>query len=320
MTNKKMYLSPSIIYRKLSKVVIGQDKVKRAVSNAVFMHYLKAYRLVALDKPYGPKSNILIVGPTGAGKTHIMKTLETVTRDIPILHLDATAMTNYGFQGNSLEDLILDWKFKGVGDMADYGIIFIDEIDKLCSPLQSSKSEDWNKTLQQGILKIVEGCVIRDKGKEIDTSNILFVFGGNFSELRKRISENAAKKAIGFKSEDKSKMNMERIHGELVEAGLIQELAGRISTIVEVTKLSKKELKEIFKNEEGPYYNYVDLFKVIDEDLELSEYYIDKIVDICIKTDTGARGLQTALDEILENRIFNLPDVDFSPEPPKEED
>lgn len=309
----KIYLSPSIVYNKLSEKVIGQEKVKRAISNAVFMHYLKAYRYYALNKEYGPKSNILVVGPTGCGKTHIMKTVEQIVPDIPVLHLDATAMTNYGFQGNSMEDYLIEWKRKE-GPAADYGIVFMDELDKLCVPVSTTKSEDWNKTLQQSILKIVEGTVIREKGYILDTANILFIFGGNFSELRKRVGENAKKRGIGFKTEDKPAMDLERIHGELVEAGLVQELAGRISTIVEVKELSRKELKNILKAPNGPYENMKDLFSIFGEEMELSDYYLDKIVDICISTKTGARGLQTALDEIMETKIFNVPDIDFTPD------
>lgn len=314
MTRKsKIYLSPSMVYNKLSEKVIGQEKVKKAISNAVFMHYLKAYRYYALNKDYGPKSNILVVGPTGCGKTHIMKTVEKIVPDIPVLHLDATAMTNYGFQGNSMEDYLIEWKRKE-GPAADYGIVFMDELDKLCVPVSTTKSEDWNKTLQQSILKIVEGTVIREKGYILDTANILFIFGGNFSELRQRVADNSKKRGIGFKSEGAVELDLERLHKELVETGLVQELAGRISTIVEVKELTRKELKTILKDPNGPYENMRDLFRVFGEELELSDYYLDKIVDICIATKTGARGLQTALDEIMENKIFNIPDIDFTPD------
>lgn len=318
MANKKIYLSPKIIYDRLSEKVIGQDKVKKAVANAVFMHYLKTYRLYALDKPYGPKSNVLIVGPTGAGKTHVMKTLEDILPEIPVLHLDATALTNYGFQGNSLESMLIDWK-KNEGEAANFGIVFIDEVDKLCAPVQTNKHEDWNKTLQQGILKIVEGTVVREGGRNIDTSNVLFIFGGNFSELRKRLFSQLNRRGIGFKAEKPLNIDLSRIHSELVQTGLIQELAGRISTIVEVKELTRKDLKRILRDPHGPYYNYKDLFSILDESLNLSEYYMDKIIDICLVTKTGARGLQTALDEILEDKIFNIPDIDFTPEPENKE-
>lgn len=311
---KKLILSPRIIYNKLSKKVIGQDKVKKTIANAVFMHYLKCYRLACLEKPYGPKSNVLIVGPTGCGKTHMIKTLEEIVEDIPILHLDATALTNYGFQGNSLEDYLLDWKYKQGEVMADYGIVFIDELDKLCTPMTTTKSENWTAQLQQGLLKLVEGTIVSERGQTIDTSNILFIFGGNFSELRKRIKEQNSKRGIGFKLEAPKIVDLERIHTELTQSGLITELAGRISTIVEVGELSRKELRDIFYNEYGPYYNYIDLLSIIGEDIFLSEYYVNKILDVCLKTKTGARGLQTALDEFLEKKIFELPDVDFSPQ------
>lgn len=306
-------LSPQIIYDGLSKQVIGQESVKRSISNAVFMHYLRCYRYFTFGTPYGPKSNILIIGPSGCGKTHIMKTLESELIDIPVLHLDATAMTKYGFAGSSIEDYLINWKRKN--SMAEYGIVFIDEIDKLCVKLSSTKDEDWNKTLQQSLLKVIEGTMIQDGSKTFNTENVLFIFGGNFKELRDLMKAQSKKQGIGFMDTSENagkKWDIDRLHNELIKIGLIQELTGRIAIINEVKELSKKELKKIFMNPNGgPYTNYQDLFHILNEDLELSDYHINKIIDHCYETKIGARGLQTALDDYLQKKIFEIPNINF---------
>lgn len=294
---------PKETYEKLSDYVIGQDEAKKCVSNALFLHYMKTRRCILEDADYGPKSNMLLVGPTGCGKTHLLKSLERVHPGIPILHIDATCITKSGFDGNSLDDLILKWR-------NEFGIVFIDEIDKLCGELKTTKSDNWYKELQQNILKIVEGTKLHEKhGKGVDTSNILFIFGGNFKDLRENMKKEANKVSIGFKATKHEAKDFKYLHQELMNVGIIPELAGRIAQVVELEPLTKDSLREIFYSAKGPYANYIDLMNFIGYDLYLTEDEIDDIVNKAYELNTGARGLQTGLDDFLADYIFQLEEM-----------
>jgi len=304
---KNITISPRKIYEELSKIVIGQEDVKRCLSNSVFMHIIKTYRYLMLEEGYGHKSNILIIGPTGCGKTHTIRALEEILPDIPVITINAPSVSKEGYVGNSLDSILEDWYFSTKGSAVN-GIVFIDEVDKLCYSLGSSNSGDWNKTIQQSILSLIEGCYIRSSRVEIPTHNMMFILGGNFQELRSNLKE--FNKPIGFK-QDTVKSDMSNFHKELIKCGLIQELAGRISTICEVKQLNKKDLKDILLNDHGPYKNYIELFDIIKKKLKLSDYHLNKIVDTCMENNTGARGLQSALDRYLENKVFDLEEITF---------
>lgn len=309
---KRLILSPKIIHNRLSREVIGQEEAKKTVSNAVFIHLLKTYQRLAFDQEYGNKSNVLLLGPSGCGKTHLIKTLERIIPEVPVLHIDCTGLTKSGFTGNSLEDYLDAW-FNSNGAIVESGIVFMDEIDKLCYRVSSSSSEDWSKTIQQNILKIVEGHTIQGTRGNIHTEGMLFIFGGNFQELREKLKVKGKKRTIGFGAQEPEVPTHKLLHQELIKVGLIQELTGRIANMVEIYPLERKDLKKIFLNKEaGPYYQYQEIFASVGSELELSDYYINKILDECCENKTGARGLQTALDRILQDKIFNLPEVDFT--------
>ena len=316
MTN--ITLSPKIIYKKLSEKVEGQHEAKKSLSLALYMHYTKIFQVFYNQEEYGQKSNLLFVGPTGCGKTHLINSAKGILPHIPVIEVDATHLTKTGYIGNSLED-ILESSLSEYGYMSEYAIVFIDEIDKLCVPFRSADSSDYNKEIQHNILKMIEGAEIhikdeyknKTKAKKLNTKNMLFILGGNFQKIRKAYKESQAKGGIGFKRTTNN-VKITNLHVELIEVGLVQELAGRISSMVELMELNKTALRKIFYNPKvGVYAEYKKLLKVVHLDLELSPYYVNKIIDRCVENKTGARGLNTAMDEILSEKIFNNVEICF---------
>lgn len=261
-------------------------------------------------EPYGTKSNVMIVGPTGCGKTYLIKQLEKIFNRIPFLHIDATSLSKEGYSGDSLEDVVSKW-VSDVGAPSNYGVVFVDEVDKICLP-SADTSGTWNLAIQHSLLKLVEGKQIYNRGyKGAHSENMLFIFGGNFESVRKQLFETTNKRSIGFHNPVEQTNDLHRIHVELTKVGMLPELIGRISQITEVTKFTKKELKELFLNPiHGPYENYRNLFEFALGELKLSNYYINKIVDICLVNETGARGLQTAMDEVIKDMIFNIEPIE----------
>lgn len=315
--------SPKDLHKLLDQYVAGQDEVKKALSLAVFHHCAKADLRANHGMPILLKQNLLIVGPTGCGKTYL---LDVLAKNIafPIFTINALELSKVGWAGPSLNDYLVQF-YNECQDMYpkearqfmfEHCIIFIDELDKICIPAVGQGGTDHNQGTQHSLLKILEGSVTNldfgsghsYRGVSVDLSNILFIFGGNFEAVRKKLNDRNNSLSIGFASEAKKDTDINTIHKELIATGMEKELAGRIANLVEVKKLTRSELRSILINKtEGILWQYQKLYAYYTgEMLTVSNYHINKILDMAEASDLGARSLHTATEEILRDRFYNI--------------
>lgn len=323
--------SPKEIKKVLDDYVIGQDDAKRTLSVAVYNHYKRiAHEEVAKqDEVEIQKSNILLLGPTGCGKTLLARTLAKIL-NVPFAIADATTLTEAGYVGEDVENILLKLIQAADGDIekAEKGIIYIDEIDKI-----TRKSENPSITrdvsgegVQQALLKIIEGTVasVPPQGGrkhpnqeliQINTENILFICGGAFEGLEKIIKERTAQKAIGFgaeikseKEESKYEIFKELLPQDLLKFGLIPEFVGRLPIIATLHELDREALANIVtKPKNALVKQYQKLFELDNVTLEFEPEAINLIVDKAIERKTGARGLRSIIEEIMRDIMFEIP-------------
>jgi ATP-dependent Clp protease ATP-binding subunit ClpX len=327
----KDILSPKLIKEILDDYVIEQDQAKKVLSVAVYNHYkrMTAASLSKKDSVEIQKSNILIIGPTGCGKTLLAQTLAKFL-EVPFAITDATALTEAGYVGEDVENIILSLVQNADYDIqkAQKGIIYIDEIDKI-----SRKGDNPSITrdvsgegVQQALLKIIEGTVasIPPKGGrkhpqqdyvKIDTSNILFICGGTFNGLEKVIERRVAGKVMGFGANIRS--NKEKDVGELLEQlrpedllkfGLIPELLGRIPVITSIRDLNEKTLVKILSEPKNALVKqYQELFRIEGVNLQFTDEALAAIAAEAVKRKSGARGLRAIMEESMLNTMYELP-------------
>jgi len=303
-------LSPDLIYREIEKTVIGQHEAKRTVSIALFIHYVRIFQNLR-DNMSINKSNMLIHGPSGNGKTLLIRegceAVKTLTRYpaiLPMLEVDCTTLTSSGWQGNNIDDLIGDHYENYFGDFEPLfpksSVIFLDEIDKLCMPAVGSGGTDFNKMTQYNLLKAVEGTRFKNSARHVvDTTEMLFVFAGNFPQIRK--ARDAAKKGVGFQYNHATNVSPDQ-QLALQKAGMTTQLAGRISYVAELERLDRKDLTRVLKELIVP--EKIDTWNYLDYDFKLSDYRVKLIVEEALDKKTGARGLLSAIDRHLEDEIF----------------
>ncbi len=322
---------PKEIRAFLDQYVIGQDQTKKVMSVAVYNHYKRLMQLQTEDDVEIEKSNIIMVGQTGTGKTLVAKTIARML-DVPLAIVDATVLTEAGYVGEDVESILTRLLQAADYDLAkaERGIVFIDEIDKIArkSDNPSITRDVSGEGVQQALLKLLEGTIVNvppkggrkhpdQKFVEVNTQNILFIAGGAFDGIDKIISKRLNRQAVGYSTSknvdniDKDNLLQYIIPKDIKDFGLIPEIIGRLPVLTHMDPLDRETLRAILTEPKNALIKqYKKLFAIDDVDFTITDEALDFIVDKALEYKLGARGLRSLCEAILTDAMYDLPSSD----------